>query len=120
MIRIRSETKLLLATILALMICSCASDVANRYYLKDTYPPKKPTEVELLSHNPERDFIVMADFQARGDTPEGMRKRAAEIGADAVIVQVLGGSYSRSDEWVGKDSMSTSYSRITATAIKYK
>ena len=120
MSRIFAARKLLLSTFLALMICSCASDVANRYYLKDTYPPKPPFEVELLSHNPEREFIVMADFQARGETPEGMRKRAAEIGADAVIVQILGGNYSRSDEWVGKDSMSTTYSRITATAIKYK
>ncbi len=106
--------------IIGLLMLSCATDVANRYYLSERYPPKNPVDVEVLTHAPAREYIVMADFQARGDTPQSMRKRAAEIGADAVIVQILGGFYSKTDEWAGQDTMSGTYSRIAATAIKYK
>ena len=48
-----------------------------------------------------------------------MRKKGADIGADAVIVSLLGGQYSKSEEWADKDRYSTTYSRITATAIRF-
>ena len=52
-----------------ILLCSCAgTDVANRYYLKETYPPKEAKDVEILTKKPDREFIVMADFQARGET----------------------------------------------------
>lgn len=101
-------------------LCSCASDVANRYYGSQRYPAKPFREVEVLSENPNRPFELIADFQARGASPKNMRKRAAKIGADAVIIQTLGGRYDLGDQWAGEDSQSKSYSRITATAIKYK
>lgn len=105
---------------IASLIGGCATDVANRYYAADQYPPKNPDEVELLWQRPSREFVVIADFQSRGDSPEAMRKKAAKIGADAVIVAILGGYIYRADEWAGKDTMGNSYSRITGTAIKYK
>jgi hypothetical protein len=98
----------------------CASDVANRYYASEQYPPKDPSQVELLSKPPNRPYVLLADFQSRGESPEDMRKKAAQIGADAVIVVTLGGYHSSSDQWAGHDSQSTSYSRITASAIRYK
>ena len=49
-----------------------------------------------------------------------MQKKAAQIGADAVIVVFLGGYYSLNDQWANYDSQNDSFSRITATAIKYK
>lgn len=104
----------------ALLFAGCATDVANRYYGTERYAPKEAKDVELLQHRPSREFVVIADFQSRGDSPEAMRKRAAAIGADAVIVTILGGFYSRGDEWADKDTQGDSYSRITGTAIKYK
>lgn len=103
-----------------LFLTSCATDSANRYYGNMTYPPKSPTDVEILRTKPTRDFIVIADFQSRGETPEDMRDKAAQIGADAVIVSILGGLYSRDEEWADKDRHKDTYSRITGTAIKYK
>jgi hypothetical protein len=103
-----------------LVIGGCATDVANRYYGNQRYAPKDPKEVELLWQRPNREFVVIADFQSRGESPEAMRKRAAEIGADAVIVAILGGYYHTGDEWAGKDSQGKTYTRITGTAIKYK
>jgi hypothetical protein len=104
--------------LLCALMTACANDVANRYYGTVRYPPKKPSEVELLRRAPTRDYVVIADFQSRGETPEDLRKKAAEIGADAVIVSILGGYYSVNEEWAGSEG--STYSRITGTAIRYK
>lgn len=101
------------------LLIGCASDQAHRYYAAEKYPAKRAETVELLFEKPSKPFDVIADFQSRGESPEDMRKRAAEIGADAVIVSLLGGNVSISNQWAGKDS-NTSYSRITGTAIKFK
>lgn len=97
----------------------CASDVANRIYVKESLPAKAISEVQILWSKPHRSFIVLADFQSRGESPEDMRRKGAEIGADAVIVSLLGGLYSKDEQWAGKDRHSTTYSRIAATAIKF-
>ncbi len=102
-------------------ICSCTRDVANRYYLENTLPPKNLEDVELLFVKPDRNYTVIADFQSRGESPKALRKKAAKIGADAVIVTKLGGYYDTGEEWAGKDTYSdTSYNRITGTAILYE
>ena len=103
-----------------MLLTSCATDVANRYYGTVRYPPKNLQEVEILWQKPTRDFFVIADFQSRGEGPEAIREKAAQIGADAVIISILGGYYSRSEEWASYDSQGNTYSRITGTAIKYK
>jgi hypothetical protein len=103
-----------------MFVTACATDVANRYYGTVKYPPKDPKEVEILWKKPDRDFFVIADFQSRRESPEAIRNKAAQIGADAVIVSILGGYYSYSDEWAGSDRYKDTYSRITGTAIKYK
>ena len=61
---------------------------------------------------------MTADFQSRGERPEAVRKKAADIGADAVIIAILGGYYA--GEWAGSDKQANTYTRITGTAIKYK
>lgn len=104
----------------AFLLAGCATDVANRYYGSERYPPKDAKEVELLWQRPTREFIVIADFQSRGESPETMRKRAAKIGADAVIVALLGGFVDQSEEWAGDDKQSRTYSRIAGTAIRYR
>jgi len=101
-------------------LVACVSDVANRYYLDETFVARHPSEVEILDSKPSRDFIVIADFQARGKSRNSLRNSAAAIGADAVIVSNLGGTYSRSESWAGDDRFSGSGNRIVGTAIKYK
>ena len=108
-----------------LLLCACAgTDVANRYYLTETYPPKEPKDVEILTKKPTREFILMADFQAYGETDQQMQKRAAQIGADAVIVTHLGG-YRTLSEWPKTESnppqgAMSPWGRTVGAAIKYK
>jgi len=111
--------KLCCLVILTLMLFGCAQDVANRYYLSQRYPEKFSHEVEILYSKPSRPFIVMADFQSRGENAEDMRDKAAKIGADAVIVSNLGGFYAQGEEWAHHDRYKGTYSRIIATAIKF-
>jgi hypothetical protein len=101
-----------------LLLSGCVSDVANRYYGEITYPEKNVKEVELLQKKPDRSFTVIADFQSRGETRDTLRRKAAKIGADAIIVTMLGGYYDLSEQWAGQDKNNT-YSRIIGTAIKY-
>lgn len=101
-------------------MAGCASDVANRYYSVAQYPPKQQSEVQILNSRPARPFVIIADFQSRGESPEAMQAKAAAIGADAVIITPLGGTYYRGDEWAGDDSMSDTYSHLVGTAIKYQ
>jgi hypothetical protein len=107
-------------TLMLYLLSSCASDVANRYYGKRTYPPKEANEVQVLRESPARPYDVIADFQSRGETPEDMRLKAAQIGADAVIISTLGGYRAKGEEWAGSDSYGDTYRRITGTAIKYR
>lgn len=108
------------AVIAALVLVGCASDVANRYYGARKFAPRPPEQVAVLWQKPERPFVVIADFQSRGESANDLQKKAAEIGADAVIIAILGGYYSTSEQWAGDDRNSNSYSRIVGTAIKYE
>lgn len=76
--------------------------------------------MSILWERPTREFEVIADFQSRGESPEDLQEKAAAIGADAVIISVLGGHYSTSEQWAGNDRHSKSYSRITGTAIRFR
>ena len=103
-----------------LFLTACASDIANRYYLDEFYPAKNISEVEILKAKPDRPFVVMADFQSRGESAGDLRRKAAEIGADAVIVVEVGGSYSRGEEWAHTDKYKNKdHSHILGTAIKF-
>jgi hypothetical protein len=99
---------------------SCSTDVANRYYGSAHYPRKAVDDVALLSAAPPRPYEVIADFQSRNESPESVRRKAAEIGADAVIVTTLGGRYDKSEEWAAQNNNRDVYTRIVGTAIKYQ
>jgi hypothetical protein len=117
---VRSGAEFLAVVLLVLMAPGCATDVANRYYGGVKYPPRDANTVEVLRQRPVRPFEVIADFQANGGGISAMRRQAAKIGADAVIVTNLGGYYSPAEQWAGEDRMSSSYSRMAGTAIKYR
>jgi len=116
------SNKLKKVTILALLLSEigCVSNEAGRYYLKEKLPTRKTREVEVLREAPQKAYVVIADFQARDATVAHMRKRAAQIGADAVIVVPVGGWYSEGEVWAQSDRYSNTYTRLIATAIKYK
>ena len=107
------------AGIVILLTMGCVTDIANRYYADVTYPPKEPGQVEIFYKNPQRDFTVIADFQARHTDAKYMQREAAKIGADAVIVSFLGGGHAYKDKWASENSLNT-YTRISGTAIVYK
>ena len=112
--------KMISIIIFLLCVIGCISDEANRCYLKNKLPAKKTSEVEVLREEPQCSYIVVADFQAKNASFKHMQKRAAEVGADAVIVVPAGGWYSRNEIWADKDKQSNSYSRLIGTAIQYK
>ena len=103
-----------------LSLLSCATDVANRYYSSEQYPPKSKEDVLILDSKPTRAFVVIADFQSRGESSSDLQKKAADIGADAVIISHVGGYYSRSEEWAANDRYKEAYyDHILGTAIKF-
>ena len=104
----------------SITLAGCVSDEAHRYYSREYFPPKSEEEVQVLYMEPRRSYEVIADFQARGASPKYMRKKAAAIGADAVIVGMYGGFRAKSDEWASEDKHDDTYSRITGTAIRFK
>jgi|SRR3989338_7741246 len=111
-------------SILVLLGCffltGCVTGEADRYYLAEKLPEKKTAEVEVLREAPAQPHEVIAEFQANNASANHMRKRAAKIGADAVIVVPAGGWYSRGETWAGSDTYSSSYTSLIGIAIKYK
>ena len=112
--------KVIALIVFGLSLISCASDIANRYYVSERYPPKNKEDVLILDSKPTRSFIVIADFQSRGESPSDLQEKAAEIGTDAVIISHVGGYYSRSEEWASKDRYKGKfYDHILGTAIRF-
>ncbi len=111
----------LLVGFLSILLCQtgCVSDEACRYYLKEDIPAVDISDVEVLWEEPQKPYTVIGDFQAYNAKVKHMRKRAAEIGADAVIIVPAGGWYSLDEVWADKDRHSDSYNRLVGTAIKY-
>lgn len=105
---------------LTFFLPGCVSDVANRYYAEEKYEAKNIQDVQILSSKPTRPFIVIADFQSRGERPEDLQEKAAAIGADAVIISYVGGYHSGDEEWASEDRYKGKYyDHIIGTAIKY-
>ena len=119
--------KFILKILIIAPLCLCFSnackmpvyDEGNRYYLKEKLPPKTVGQVEVF-HNeePKRKYTIIADLQGKRHTVDSLRERAAEIGADAVIITKTGGYIGSGDtKWAGKDTGKTNFS---GTAIIYE
>ena len=102
-----------------LIFLGCASDVANRYYSDTKYPAKPLEQVDVFTNAPSRAYVVIADFQGRNQSPRELRKQAAKIGADAIIISYIGGAYDSRDQWAGHDSQKNTYTHIIGTVLKY-
>ena len=74
----------------------------------------------MLRGQPSQAYEVIADFQSVGESPEDIRDKAAEIGADAVIISRIGGSYHFDEEWADQDRYAGTGRRIVGTAIIFK
>lgn len=99
----------------------CVSDVANRYYGSTKFPPRPVDEVEVLSAPPARPYDVIADFQSKGESSGSLQRKAAKIGADAIIVTPLGGNVPIASEWAGDRTYRAPFNeRIVGTAVRYK
>ena len=103
-----------------MLISACAYDEAARYYGDINYPERKPSEVEILTAAPASDYTVIADIQANRSSARHMQRRAAKIGADAILLVYGGGSYNQCEIWAGVDGQSHTYTRLMATCIVYK
>jgi hypothetical protein len=102
-----------------LVFFGCASDVANRYYSDIKYPARPLDQVDVFTNAPSRAYVVIADFQGRNQSSQDLRKQAAKIGADAIIISYIGGAYNSRDQWAGHDSQRNTYTHIIGTALKY-
>ncbi len=115
----RLKLTILVVIFSVLPLIGCVSDEANRCYLKHRLAPRNVKEVQVLSEAPQKEYTVIADLQAKNASVRYLRERAAQIGADAVIVVPVGGNYSKDEVWAGKDRESKSYDRLLGTAIIY-
>lgn len=115
-----NSLKLALVFVAPLLVLAggCASDQASRYFASERYPAKPAEQVDILNAPPSRPYEIIAEFQSRGETPQDMRRKAAGVGADAVIVVLAGGSRLQSAEWASEST--NTYSRIIGSAIRYK
>lgn len=103
---------------LAALLSSCVTDHAERVYVP--LPPTS-TPAQVLHAIPATPFEVIADIQWQGGSRQKMATRAAQLGGDAVVVQLLGGNVdlrSRSPEEMNKGS--TTFNRMIGTVIRYK
>lgn len=112
-----------------LLMTSCATDEAYRYYGKsERKAPKKKNEVTVYYKDPGLKYEPIADFQARGSSHlvEEFQKKAAEVGADAIIITITNESYDKNTEWAGDGVKNTQDEkffldrRIYGTAIVFK
>jgi len=97
---------------------SCVTDHAERVYI--TKPPLS-SPADVLTVIPQKPYDVIADIQWQGGTFQKMASRAAQLGGDAVIIQLLGGNVyltGLSPEEMNKDSKT--FNRMAGTVIKYK
>ena len=115
---ILTTTCLAAATLLLLGGCLSSSDQASRYLLAEKLPPRSVEQVEILRTPPIAPFEIIAEFQSRGESASDMQRKAAAVGADAVIVVLAGGFRATNAEWASDSITSDTYTRIIGTAIR--
>lgn len=104
------------------ILSGCVAPSYSRVYIK--YPPTSPAAIEILRSKPAREFVLVADTQMHGPSKAQVRKWAASVGADAVIVTVIridsttSADYSRVGSEVDFVELSRGNKQVFASAIK--
>ena len=80
---------LIAVALLALSACATVNTQVVELTPAQKYPPKSPTEVEVLLQKPTRPYAEIALLESRGDSEAAMlndaRGKAAQLGADAIV-----------------------------------
>ena len=110
--------------------CKTVSTSTKQYLGGPTYPPSDPANIEILRTQPTRPHVRLGEVQAEpsGDSvgapqiEEAIRKAAAKLGADAVVIvydrtQVTGAFVS--GPWWGRSVNTVTGRVIIGVAIKY-
>lgn len=109
--------------------CSTVDTKSFRYLEAPNEPATDPSQVEILSHPPARPFIKLGRIDAvpRGDVDnekikDAIRKEAAKMGADAVILGYEGqgpGGFSIQGMPGDMEARRETNRVVVATAIKF-
>jgi len=121
---------LALAGILFLTGCKTVSTSTKQYLGGPTYPPSNPANIEILRTQPTRPHVRLGEVQAEPSSDsvgapqieEAIRKAAAKLGADAVVIvydqtQITGAFVS--GPWWGRSVNTVTGRVIIGVAIKY-
>lgn len=90
-------TRKLLLYFLFIFLASCAASLRVTSLGDRTYPPTAPNRIEFYFSEPKLSFDEIAYIEAEGtiltsdeDTMNRIRKKAAQLGGDAVIIKEKG------------------------------
>ncbi len=121
------------AAALALAISGCASVRASHIQGvgSPAFPPSDPSQIELLHAPPTRPHVRLGEVRAEptsdsvevGEIEQAMRKEAAALGADALVVvhdrtQITGAVVT--GPWWGRSLQPIEGRVVIAVAIKYR
>jgi hypothetical protein len=132
MTRIRSllgtAVTLVAGTLASILLLGCVASTYTRVY--ESLPAKSKGEAEnlpILTQNPRRAYRVIADSQFANISESGVRKWAASVGADAVLVAASTSvtTTSATSSHVGPEVQNEpirlgSGQQVFCTAIKYE
>ncbi len=120
------KTNLLLHLILvSLLVSGCVSE-GTHILTGPKFPPTQPETVQILIEKPSKEHVVIGLVESRGMgitteandlelSMNALKKEAASIGADAIIIQ------SSTQDIAGISEYGTSTERrLKGVAIKYK
>jgi len=99
--------KKVLLTVLCLVLAGCASFDVTKSDESMKYHPTNPEEVKILEKAPEAKYTVIGEIRAEGETlaikdsmKQRMREEAAQIGGQAIILEIKEVPYRVRDEGV--------------------
>jgi len=121
---------LALVGVFSLTGCKTVSTSTKQYLGGPTYPASNPAKIEILRTPPTRPHVRLGEVQAEPSSDsvgapqieEAIRKAAAKLGADAVVIvydrtQVTGAFVS--GPWWGRTVNTVTGRIIIGVAIKY-
>jgi hypothetical protein len=119
-----------LVVLLAVSGCKTVSITSNQYIGGPQYAPSNPADIQILRTPPTRPHVRLGEVRAEPSSDsvgvqqieESMRKAAAKMGADAIVIvydqtQVTGAMVT--GPWYGRTIQRTVGRVVVGVAIKY-